>query len=50
MNRREMLTGVFKVACVTPPITVLAAERAAASYRRILVTSGIRRQRFAFAI
>ena len=31
MNRRDMLTGAFKVACVTPPITVLAVERAAAA-------------------
>jgi len=31
MNRRDMLTGVFKVACVTPPITALAVERAVAA-------------------
>jgi len=31
MNRRDMLTGAFKVACVTPPITALAVERAAAA-------------------
>jgi len=31
MNRRDMLTGVFKVACVTPPITALAVQRAAAA-------------------
>jgi intracellular sulfur oxidation DsrE/DsrF family protein len=31
MNRRDMLTGAFKVACATPPITVLAVERAAAA-------------------
>ena len=31
MNRREMLTGVFKVACVTPPITALAVQRASAA-------------------
>jgi uncharacterized protein len=31
MNRRDMLTGAFKVACATPPITVLAVEQAAAA-------------------
>jgi intracellular sulfur oxidation DsrE/DsrF family protein len=31
MNRRDMLTGAFKVACATPPITALAVERAAAA-------------------
>jgi uncharacterized protein len=31
MNRRDMLTGAFKVACVTPPITALAVERATAA-------------------
>jgi intracellular sulfur oxidation DsrE/DsrF family protein len=31
MNRRDMLTGAFKVACVTPPVTALAVERAAAA-------------------
>src|ERR1700722_16968542 len=31
MNRRDMLTGAFKVACATPPITALVVERAAAA-------------------
>jgi uncharacterized protein len=31
MNRRDLLTGAFKVACATPPITALAVERAAAA-------------------
>jgi len=31
MNRRDMLTGAFKVACATPPITALAVEQAAAA-------------------
>jgi uncharacterized protein len=31
MNRRDMLTGAFKVACATPPITALAIERANAA-------------------
>jgi len=31
MNRRDMLTGAFKVACATPPITALAVENAAAA-------------------
>ena len=31
MNRRDMLTGVFKVACATPPITALAVQRASAA-------------------
>jgi uncharacterized protein len=31
MNRRDMLTGAFRVACATPPITALAIERANAA-------------------
>ncbi len=31
MNRRDMLTDAFKVACATPPITALGVERAAAA-------------------
>ena len=31
MNRRDMLTGAFKVACATPPIAALAVTRAAAA-------------------
>jgi uncharacterized protein len=31
MNRRDMLTGAFKVACATAPVTVVAANRAAAA-------------------
>jgi uncharacterized protein len=31
MNRRDMLTGAFKVACATPPVAALAVERAAAA-------------------
>ena len=31
MNRRDMLTGAFKVACATAPVTVVAAGRAAAA-------------------
>jgi uncharacterized protein len=31
MNRRDMLTGAFKVACATPPITALVIEPAAAA-------------------
>ena len=31
MNRRDMLTGAFQIACATPPITALAVERAAAA-------------------
>jgi intracellular sulfur oxidation DsrE/DsrF family protein len=31
MNRRDMLTGAFKVACATAPVTLVAADRAAAA-------------------
>ena len=31
MNRRDMLTGAFKVACATPPIAALAVGRANAA-------------------
>jgi uncharacterized protein len=31
MNRRDMLTGVFRVACATPPIAALAVTRANAA-------------------